>query len=192
MRRRAAVLAMLAMTVSASGAELRIYSGGAPQDTLKVLAPLYERQSGTVDPGRLTTFPFRTDRFQLVVAQDHPLAGRNRIAFADALGHDFIGLDRASAVQRFLAGKATSAGRALRLRVQLRSFDAVCRLVERNVGVGVVPATTARQAVKTMAIKALDLSDPWALRELTICVRDFNALPHYAQKLVEHMRATPH
>ena len=40
MRRRAAVLAMLAMTVSASGAELRIYSGGAPQDTLKVLAPL--------------------------------------------------------------------------------------------------------------------------------------------------------
>ena len=46
MRRRAAVLAMLAMTVSAGGAELRIYSGGAPQDTLKVLAPLYERQSG--------------------------------------------------------------------------------------------------------------------------------------------------
>jgi DNA-binding transcriptional LysR family regulator len=78
------------------------------------------------------------------------------------------------------------------LRVQLRSFDAVCRLVERNVGVGVVPATTARQAVKTMAIKALDLSDPWALRELTICVRDFNALPHYAQQLVEHMRAAPH
>lgn len=148
--------------------------------------------AGTVDPGRLTTYPFRTDRFQLVVAQDHPLASRNKIAFVDALGHDFIGLDRASAVQRFLAGKATHAGRALRLRVQLRSFDAVCRLVERNVGVGVVPATTARQAVKTMAIKALDLSDPWALRELTICVRDFNALPHYAQQLVEHMRATPH
>ena len=148
--------------------------------------------AGTVDPGRLTTYPFRTDRFQLVVAQDHPLASRDKIAFADALGHDFIGLDRASAVQRFLAGKATHAGRALRLRVQLRSFDAVCRLVERNVGVGVVPATTARQAVKSMAIKALDLSDPWALRELTICVRDFSALPHYAQQLVEHMRAAPH
>ena len=146
--------------------------------------------AGTVDPGRLTTYPFRTDRFVLVVAQDHPLASRNKIAFADVLDHDFIGLDRASAVQRFLAGKASNVGRPLRLRVQLRSFDAVCRLVERNVGVGVVPATTARQAVKTMAIKALDLSDPWALRELTICVRDFNALPHYAQQLVEHMRAS--
>ena len=42
--------------------------------------------AGTVDPGRLTTYPFRTDRFQLVVAQDHPLASRDKIAFADALG----------------------------------------------------------------------------------------------------------
>ena len=37
-------------------------------------------------------------------------------------------------------------GRPLRLRVQLRSFDAVCRLVEASVGVGIVPATTARRA----------------------------------------------
>jgi DNA-binding transcriptional LysR family regulator len=148
--------------------------------------------AGTVDAGRLTTYPFRTDRFVLVVASEHPLARRAKIAFADVLDHDFIGLDRASAVQRFLAAHAARIGRPLRLRVQLRSFDAVCRLVERNVGVGVVPATTARQAVKTMAIKVVDLSDAWALRELTICVRDFNALPPYAQQLVVHMRASPH
>ncbi len=43
--------------------------------------------------------------------------------------------------QRFLADKAASIGRPLRLRVQLRSFDAVCRLVECNVGIGIVPAT---------------------------------------------------
>jgi hypothetical protein len=40
-----------------------------------------------------------------------------------------------------------------------------------------------------MAIKAVDLADPWALRDLTICVRDFKALPPYARQLVEHMRA---
>ena len=45
-------------------------------------------------------------------------------------------------------------GRSLRLRIQLRSFDGVCRLVERNVGVGIVPETTARWAAQTMAIKA--------------------------------------
>jgi DNA-binding transcriptional LysR family regulator len=145
--------------------------------------------AGTVDAGQLTTYPFRRDRFVLVVARDHLLARRTRIGFAEVLDHDFVGLDRASAIQRFLGGKASSAGRPLRLRVQLRSFDAVCRLVECNVGVGVVPATTARRAVKTMAIKVLELTDPWALRDLTICIRDLAALPPYARQLVEHMRA---
>jgi DNA-binding transcriptional LysR family regulator len=144
--------------------------------------------AGTVDTGRLTTHPFRSDRFVLVVSRDHALARRARVAFADVLDHDFVGLDRASALQRFLSGKASSSGRALRLRVQLRSFDAVCRLVECNVGIGVVPATTARRAIKAMAIKAVELTDPWALRNLTICVRDFDALPPYARQLVEHMR----
>ncbi|MBM3527804.1 MAG: LysR family transcriptional regulator [Alphaproteobacteria bacterium] len=145
--------------------------------------------AGTVDAGRLTTFPFRSDRFVLVVAADHPLARRTRIDFAEVLDHDFVGLDRASALQRFLSGKANLVGRPLRLRVQLRSFDGVCRLVERNVGVGVVPATTARRAVKAMAIKAIDLTDAWALRDLTICVRDLDALASYARQLVDHMRA---
>jgi DNA-binding transcriptional LysR family regulator len=145
--------------------------------------------AGTVDSGGLITYPFRRDRFMLVVARDHPLARRSKIGFAEVLDHDFVGLDRASALQRFLASKAGLSGRTLRLRVQLRSFDAVCRLVECNVGVGVVPATTARRATKAMAIKAVDLTDPWALRDLTICVRDFEALPPFARQLVEHMRA---
>ena len=144
--------------------------------------------AGTVDPGRLETFPYRTDRFVLVVARDHPLARRERIAFAEVLDHDFVGLDRASALQRFLADKAARAGRTLRLRVQLRSFDGVCRLVERNVGVGIVPETTARWAAQTMGIKAVELADPWALRDLSICVRDYKALPPYARQLVDHMR----
>ena len=69
------------------------------------------------------------------------------------LDHDFVGLDRASALQRFLAAKAVRIGRPLRLRVQLRSFDAVCRLVECKVGIGIVPETTARRVAKTMAIR---------------------------------------
>jgi len=144
--------------------------------------------AGTVDAGGLETFPYRSDRFVLVVARDHPLAKRHKIAFSEVLEHDFVGLDRASALQRFLADKAARAGRSIRLRIQLRSFDGVCRLVERNVGVGIVPETTARWAAKTMAINAVELTDPWALRDLTICVRDYKALPPYARQLVDHMR----
>src|SRR5712671_2664682 len=122
--------------------------------------------AGTVDAGSLETYPYRTDRFVLVVARDHPLARRVRIDFSEVLDHDFVGLDRASALQRFLAEKAARAGRAIRLRVQLRSFDGVCRLVERNVGVGIVPETTARWAAQALSIKAVQLTDHWALRDL--------------------------
>jgi DNA-binding transcriptional LysR family regulator len=145
--------------------------------------------AGTVDMGALETYPFRRDRFVLVVARDHSLAKREKIAFAELLGQDFVGLDRASALQRFLAAKAVRIGRPLRLRVQLRSFDAVCRLVECRVGVGIVPETTARRATKTMAIAVVPLSDPWAVRDLTICMRNMKELPLYARQLVDHLRA---
>src|SRR5437660_1225193 len=144
--------------------------------------------AGTVDTSALETFPFRKDRFVLVVAREHALAKRTKIAFAQVLGHDFVGLDRASALQRFLADKAARIGQPLRLRVQLRSFDAVCRLVECNVGIGIVPETTARRVARTMAIAVVSLTDAWAVRELTICIRHLRELPPYARQLVKHLR----
>jgi len=144
--------------------------------------------AGTVDAGGLETFPFRRDRFVLVVARDHTLARRAKIGFENVLEHDFVGLDRASALQRFLATKAVRIGRPLRLRVQLRSFDAVCRMVECKVGIGIVPETTARRVMKTMAIAVVPLTDSWAVRELTICIRSKADLPLYARQLVEHLK----
>jgi DNA-binding transcriptional LysR family regulator len=145
--------------------------------------------AGTVDVGALTTYPFRSDRFVVVTASGHPLAGRTSVAFAQVLDYDLVGLDRAASLQRFLAGKATREGKPLRLRVQLRSFDAVCRMVECGVGVGVVPRTTAARAAKTMALAVIELTDDWALRELTIVVRTAGELRPYARALVESLRA---
>jgi DNA-binding transcriptional LysR family regulator len=145
--------------------------------------------AGTVDVGSLDTYPFRSDRFVVVAAVDHPLAGKDAIGFAQVLDYDIIGLDRASSLQRFLGAKAVREGKPLRLRVQLRSFDAVCRLVECGVGVGVVPATTAARAARTMALAIVDLADDWAIRELTIVARPGEALRPYARALVEALRS---
>jgi molybdate transport repressor ModE-like protein len=146
--------------------------------------------AGTVDFTGLEVLPFRVDRFVLVVATNHPLSAVEQIAFAETLDFDFVGLDRVSALQRFLSEKAERIGRRLRLRVQLRSFDAICRLVECNVGIGVVPATTAERHSKTMSIHRIELSDEWALRKLTICVRRQEDLPVYARELVRHLAAS--
>src|SRR5437763_1822983 len=144
--------------------------------------------AATVEVAGLETLPFRTDRFVLVVAPKHPLATVEHIAFAEVLDFDFVGLDRTSALQRFLSEKAERIGRRLKLRVQLRSFDAVCRLVECNVGIGVVPETTAARNARTMSIHRIALADDWALRKLTICVRRQEDLPIYARELVRPPR----
>jgi DNA-binding transcriptional LysR family regulator len=78
---------------------------------------------GTADVGivagsvGLETLPFRTDRFVLVVSPKHRLAGLDKVAFAETLDFNFVSLDRAIALQRFLAEKAERSGRRLKLWV---------------------------------------------------------------------------
>jgi DNA-binding transcriptional LysR family regulator len=143
--------------------------------------------AGTEDITGLEVFPFRTDRFVLVTSPDHRLAASTKLAFADTLDNDFVGTDRVSSLQRFLSEKAERTGRRMKLRVQLRSFDGVCRMVASNVGIGIVPASSAIRSKQTMKLHVIELADEWALRNLMICVRSLKDLPIYAQELVKQL-----
>ncbi len=114
---------------------------------------------------------------------------RGAIRFADALAHQFVGLGKGSALQEYLAAQAARAGLRIKTRVRLQSFNAVCGMVERNVGIAVIPETAAMRCQKTMAIRRVRLSDPWATRQLMLCMRRYDALPPYARQLVAHLRA---
>ncbi len=145
--------------------------------------------AGTVDMSALETYPFRRDRFVLVVAREHALAKRAKIPFAQVLDYDFVGLDRASALQRFLAEKAAPIGRPLRLRVQLRSFDAVCRLVECNVGIGIVPETHGAAGRAHHGDRDRRADRPLGGARSHHLHPRLSELPPYARQLVEHLRA---
>ncbi|WNG42464.1 LysR family transcriptional regulator [Archangium violaceum] len=145
--------------------------------------------SDSVELAGLETFPFRMDRLVLVTPRAHPLAAHRELRFAEVLDHEFIGLATGSALQDYLSEHAARAGRRLKFRVRLRSFDAICRLVERGIGIGVVPETAARRCQKSMGIRGLRLTDAWAQRRLTLCVRRFAELPVHAQQLVQRLRA---
>jgi molybdate transport repressor ModE-like protein len=134
----------------------------------------------------LEAYPFRLDRLVLVVPRGHALAGRRSAAFAEALGEDFVGLARGTALAEHLDRHAARLGRPLEPRVRLRGFDAVCRMVERGVGVAVVPEVAARRR-RNAAIRAVRLIDAWAVRRLVVCVRRLDALPVHARRLVEHL-----
>lgn len=144
-----------------------------------------------VDPAAaLETFPFAEDRLVLVTPQRHALAKRRRIAFADSLASDFVGLPAGGALQDHIDGHAARAGHRLKLRVRLPGFDAVCRVVESGIGVAVVSRTAALRCRRSMAIRVVPLTDAWALRHLRICVKSLRGLSVPARSLVEHLRSS--
>lgn len=144
----------------------------------------------TVDLGALEVFPFRPDRLVLVTPRRHALGERRRIAFAETLDQPFVGLGEDSALQAHLAGHAARLGRRPAHRVRLRSFEAVCRMVEQGVGVAIVPEAAARRAARSMRIRRVQLADPWAARRLMIAVRRLDELTAAARLLVKRLRAT--
>lgn len=60
------------------------------------------------------------------------------------------------------------------MRIEVGNFG---RMIEADVGIGVLPESAARRYAQTMAVRLLHLSDDWALRDLKVCVRSLNLLP---------------
>lgn len=147
--------------------------------------------SDAVDLGRLESRPFRDDRLALVLPRAHPLAARRRLAFADIAGQPLVGLSPGSALHDYLGRHAARAGHALQVRVRLRTFDAICGMVARGVGLAIVPDTAARRCRATMPLRIVRLTDAWATRRLLLCARRFDDLPLPARQLADHLTGTP-
>ncbi|HTH81022.1 MAG TPA: LysR family transcriptional regulator [Ramlibacter sp.] len=145
--------------------------------------------AGAIDTLGLQAIHFSTDRLVLVTARDHRFAKRKRIAFAQTLGEDMVGMHHGSTLQSFLQRQADKLGKPMRLRIQLGSFDAMCRMVGAGVGVAIVPESAAHRNLKPMKLAQIELADPWRVRERYVLVRDREALPAYARDLVERICA---
>ncbi len=145
--------------------------------------------AGPVDTLGLQAIHFSTDRLILVTAQSHPFARRKTIAFADTLDEDQVGMQHGSTLQTFLAQVTEKLGKPLKLRIQLSSFDAMCRMIGAGVGVGIVPESAARRNQASMGLALVELTDAWSVRERYILVRDPKKLPAYARALIETLCA---
>lgn len=144
--------------------------------------------AGAVATTGLRAIHFSTDRLVLVTARGHPLARRRSVAFADTLAYDYIGMHTGSTLQAHLTRITEQLGRPLKLRIQLTSFDAMCRMIGSGVGIGVVPESTARRNLQGMGLAQIELTDDWQWRERRALVREGEALPSYTEALLETLR----
>jgi len=86
---------------------------------------------------------------------------------------------------------AAQAGRPLRQRIQVTGLDAMCRMIDNGLGVGLVPGRAFALMQGMGRLAAVPLHEPWARRELRLVARDFAALPVTARLLAEHLAPPP-
>jgi molybdate transport repressor ModE-like protein len=114
---------------------------------------------------------FRRDELVLVLPPRHRLVGRGAVAFASALDEDWISLADGAALLQKQHEAAHAMGKPFKLRMQVRSFDAVCHLVASGLGIALLPKTAALPILGAMKLRWRALADPWAQRRLLVATR---------------------
>jgi len=135
----------------------------------------------------LNVSPYQADQLVVLCAQTHPLAEQDAIDFKHCLAHDFVGLNRGSSLLSVITTAAQEAGFPLRLRVQVRSFDAMCEMIAANLGIGVLPLGACARRLKPWGLKAIRVNDAWAQRQLLIATSASRTLSGSAALLVGHL-----
>ena len=140
------------------------------------------------DTSGLVCRRYRNDQLAAVLRIDDPWPD-DTVAFADLLDRDLVGLEGGSTLTRLLSAQAAHLRRTIALRVQVRSFESVCRAVEARLGIGVLPLAAARTFVAAMDLRVLPLADEWAARRMLLCVRGEPATGSPLAALVGHLEA---
>lgn len=136
----------------------------------------------------LQTHLIDQDRLVVIAHKTHRIADQPSVAFADIVREAFVGLADA-ALETHLAERASRLGQQLNYRVKLRSIANVGMMVEAGIGIAVLSAAWVTE-LNNPDLKVLPISEPWAARQLHLCVRDFAMLTPHANLLVQHLKAS--
>lgn len=164
--------------------ELARFAAGRPQIKIEVMErrsadiPSFIRQGageiGIVMEGAvldgLAVYEYKVDRLCAIVPESHPLRAAS-VAFEDLLDFDFIGLDTNALQTERMLSAATVHGKNLKLRAQTQSFEALCRMVEANMGIGMLSSAAARTYIPSLRIRTVEVTDPWVERKILLCTR---------------------
>ena len=164
------------------------------QNSTEVVAAVLENRADIgvladrISAQGLQVMPYRPDELVLIAPQRHPLASLSKVAFADTLDYSYVSLPSATSLALRLNEESARLGKTMRPRIQVRSFDAMCRMVVATGGVGVLPRLAAEPHARSMSIRLIPLTDDWAHRWLLLGVRDADTLTVAARLLLAHLR----
>ncbi len=144
--------------------------------------------AGTIDSDELEVLPLYADELVVIAHPADPITSHSPLRLADMLDScRFVGLNPFNSIQVFLEGKAHRIGKRINLRIQVGSYDAVCRMVEAGAGVAIVPRAVARGYSGCGRLSQLPLRDDWARREISLVRHQQRLLPTFSEALIHHL-----
>ncbi len=142
-------------------------SGDIVRSLLDGIADIGIFAEGIITTG-LETEIIGQDELIIACSKLHPLSKRKVVGFEECLQYDFVGLNRGSSLLELTSRSAEKFGKQMRLRIQVRSYNAMCEMIAVNLGIGVLPIQACLSQMNAMNLKAVKLSDSWAIRNLLL------------------------
>ena len=142
-----------------------------------VAAPLLERRR------------YRGDELVLLMPADHRFAQCETIRFEATLDEEFVGLNEGSSLLSRMRDAALAVDRAIKIRIQVTSFDGICRMIEAGLGIGVLPQGAVRAELRAAGLCTVPLADSWAQRTLWVGAHTAKLLTPEASRLFDFLSA---
>ena len=162
-------------------------SGDIVKALLDGIADIGVFAEGTPTAG-LETSIIGQDELVVVCNKSHPIKSRKSISFEECLAYDFVGLNRGSSLLELTSRQAERLNKQMRLRIQVRSYDAMCQMIAVNLGVGILPIQACAPQIKAMDLKVIHLDDAWAKRNLLLATKENGRQSPASTLLIEHLR----
>lgn len=134
---------------------------------------------------------FQKDTLVVVCAPTHPISRHSEIDFRSCLAHNFVGLNRGSALLELTSRAAEREGLPLKLSIQVRSFAAMCKMIAAKLGIGILPLEACQEHIGALGLVVVNLRESWSRRGLLIGMAKGRQLPVAVDLLRSHLLAQP-
>jgi DNA-binding transcriptional LysR family regulator len=115
--------------------------------------------------------PFYEEELVLVVAPDHPFARQPQVAMADLGSEQLIMFDRTSSYYEITQAAFLAAGVTLRGLMELDNIEAAKKMVERGLGVALLPRTAVSREVQAGELSRVYLAGGTPMRRSIVAMR---------------------
>ena len=120
---------------------------------------------------RIETMSIYHDSMPLVVGGGHPFADRKSVALKEVAEQPLILFHEDSVSRRIVDERFTEVGVSPRVVMEMRSPEAMRKLVEAGVGISFLPSLTIRESIAAGTLREVDVEDVAFSRDIGVAWR---------------------